>query len=342
VRRPEITHTVRAYDWWEFKLSPIFATAYATASLSGQPIAPLWPLLLLALAALAPGAAYVSLINDLTDIRDDLASGKSNRMVGKSRAFVALALACCLAPGLAVSLYWRDDPLLLSLYLAAWVAFSLYSLPPVRLKARGFLGLLADASGAHLFPTLLVVSLVHRWRAEPVEAVWFAAVAVWSLCLGLRGNLWHQLSDLPNDEKTGLRTFARRHKITRLNRLGNFVIFPAEAAAFAVMLWRLGSPLAFVLLGLYALLEWSRSSWWKMNLVIVAPKERFHIVMLEYYEAFFPLAVLLASAAAHPYDALVLAAHLLLFPKRATQTVKDALKMTRQRVGGFLRARGGA
>jgi 4-hydroxybenzoate polyprenyltransferase len=342
VLRPEITQTVRAYDWWEFKLSPIFATAYATALLSGQSVASLWPLLLLALAALAPGAAYVSLINDLTDQREDLASGKSNRMVGKSRRFVALALACCLLPGVAVALYWREDPLLLSLYLAAWVAFSLYSLPPVRLKARGFLGLLADASGAHLFPTLLVVSLVHRWRAEPVDPVWFAAVAVWSLCLGLRGNLWHQLTDLHNDEKTGLRTFARRHKITRLHRLGNFVIFPAEAAAFAVMLWRAGSLTAAAFLCLYALLEWSRRSWWKMNLVIVAPKERFHIVMLEYYEAFFPLAVLLSSAARHPFDALVIAAHLLLFPKRATQTVRDVFKMLRQMVGGFLRTRRGA
>lgn len=338
---PQITRTVRALEWWEFKLSPIFATAYATALLSGRPAAPMWPLLLLALAALVPGAAYVSVVNDLTDLEDDLASGKGNRLVGRSRLSVALLLACCLLPGVAFSIYWRGDPLLLSLYLAAWLAFSLYSIPPARLKKRGFLGLLADASGAHLFPTLLVVALVYRWNAEPIDPVWFTAVAVWSLCLGLRGNLWHQLSDLHNDEKIGLRTFARRHKIARLHRLGNFVIFPLEAAGFAVMLWRVGSPAAFALLGLYALLEWSRKSWWKMNLVVVAPKERFHIVMLEYYEAFFPLAVLLTSAWRHPADALVVAAHLLLFPRRATQAVRDAFKMLRQRAASLLRGRSG-
>ncbi|HEX7957960.1 MAG TPA: hypothetical protein VF508_13505, partial [Pyrinomonadaceae bacterium] len=163
-----LTRTVRAAEWWEFKFSPILATAYATAFLLNFSLASLWPALLLALAALVPGAAYVSVINDLTDIEDDLACGKPNRLVGRSRGFVAAVLACCVAPGVAFAFYWRGDPLLLSLYLAAWVAFTLYSLPPARLKVRGMAGLLADACGAHLFPTLLVAVLVFRWGGAPL------------------------------------------------------------------------------------------------------------------------------------------------------------------------------
>ncbi len=327
-----LTRTVRAADWWEFKLSPIFATAYATALLLGVPVLGLWPVLLLALAALVPGAAYVSVLNDLTDLEDDVASGKSNRLVGRSRAFAAAVLACCVVPGMAVAVYWRGDPLLLALYLAAWAAFTLYSVRPARLKERGAWGLLADASGAHLFPTLVVVVLVFRRSGAPVDALWFGAVAAWSLCLGLRGNLWHQLSDVDNDAKAGLLTFARRHKITRLRGLGNFVIFPVEAAAFAVILLRAGSLAALLALGLYALLEWSRKGLWKMRLVVVVPAERSSILLLEYYEVFFPLALLLAASLRHPPDALVAAAHLLLFPRRATQCLKDIVKLVKQRV----------
>lgn len=329
-RGAKLPQTIRAADWWEFKLSPILATVYATALLLGIPVHTLWPLLLLALAALVPGAAYVSVINDLTDMRDDVASGKANRLVGRSRAFVAAVLACCIVPGIAVAVYWRGDPLLLSLYLAAWAAFTLYSLPPVRLKERGAAGLLADASGAHLFPTLVAVVLVFRHAGAPPDALWLAAVAAWSLALGLRGNLWHQLSDLRNDEKVGLRTFARRHKITRLRGLGNFAIFPVEAAAFACVLWRAGSLAAVAALGLYALLERWRRGMWRTDLVVVVPAERSSILLLEYYEVFYPLALLLSSALLHPPDALVLAAHLLLFPRRATQTLKDALKLLKQ------------
>ena len=126
-----VRETIRAGEWWERKLSPMFATIYATAYLLQIPILPLWPLLLVALVALIPGAAYVSAVNDLTDRADDAASGKANRLAGRSFGFAVLMLACCIVPGIVVAIQWRGDRLPLSLYLAAWTAFSLYSIPPV-------------------------------------------------------------------------------------------------------------------------------------------------------------------------------------------------------------------
>lgn len=335
--RPNVSQTVRASDWWEFKLAPIFATIYATALILNLSITSLWPLLLLALIALVPGAAYVSVINDFTDLEDDVASGKNNQLFGKSKTFIKLAIVCCILPGVAVALYWRNDPLLLSLYLAAWVAFSVYSIPPIRLKARGVLGLIADASGAHLFPTLLVISLVYRWAAAPIDLVWFGSVAVWSLGYGLRGNLWHQLTDLQNDQLAGLKTFAQRHTIAWLHGLGNFIIFPLEIVAFSIMLWRAGSWLAIVFLCCYAILEWFRKRMWKMNLVITRPQPRYSILMLEYYEIFFPLAVLMSSSWQHPLDLPVVVAHVLIFPTRVAQVIKDIIKLAKQVIFKFMK-----
>lgn len=340
IRLPELLRTFRAAEWWEYKLSPMLATAYATALVLKLSIITLWPSLLLLLAAVAACAAYVGVVNDLTDIEDDLASGKANRLAGRPRAFVAAALACCVLPGVAAAIYWRGDTLPLSLYLASWAAFTLYSLPPVRLKKRGALGLLADACGAHLFPALLAVAVVYRHSAGLPDAVWLASVSAWSLAFGLRGILWHQLSDLHHDEKINLGTFARRHKITRLRGLGNFVIFPAEALAFGLMLWRAGSRLAVALLCFYALFEAFRKRLWGVNLVVVVPKAGYHILMQEYYELFFPLALLLSSSRRYPLDALLIAPHLLLFPRRALQAAKDltvfrgALKVIVMRMRG--------
>jgi 4-hydroxybenzoate polyprenyltransferase len=320
----EISRTFRVHEWWEFKLSPMLATAYATAFLLKISILSLWPMLLLALVAWAACAAYVSVINDLTDLEDDLASGKVNRLVGKSRLFGAAMLACCIVPGAAVVIYWRDDPPLLSLYLTSWVAFTLYSLPPVRLKKRGVFGLLADACGAHLFPALFAATLVSRRHAGPMDIIWLAAVAVWSLSLGLRGILWHQLSDLHNDEKVGLSTFARRHKTAWLHGLGNFFIFPAEVVAFCFMLCYAGSRVAIVLLCYYALLTFLRKRLWGVNLVVAIPMPRSYIIMQEYYEIFFPIAFLLSSSLRFPRDAFMIVPHLLIFPRRAVESSKDA------------------
>jgi hypothetical protein len=232
-------------------------------------------------------------------------------------------------------MYWRHDFLLLTLYLANWLAFSLYSLPPFRLKIRGLLGVLADASGAHLLPTLLVTSLVYRRRDLPIDPLWFISVAVWSLSYGLRGILWHQLSDLHNDEKAGLRTFVLRHKLSHLHRLGNFIVFPAELTAFGLMLWQAGSRVSIGLLFLYVLLQWWRKKHWHTNLVIVAPKPRYVIVMQAYYEVFYPSAFLLSSSMIYPMDALILVLHLLIFPRRATRTLKDIIKLIKGSTDGL-------
>src|SRR5205823_4799255 len=119
-------HTIRASEWWGYKLAPTLACAYATSFILRVSLASSWPLLLLILAALAPCAAYVSVINDLTDAKDDLASGKTNRLLGRSRVFVGALLASCILPGIAVATYYRHDPLVLFLYLGSWIAFTLY------------------------------------------------------------------------------------------------------------------------------------------------------------------------------------------------------------------------
>ncbi len=321
--------TIRATEWWGYKLAPMLGSAYATAYILKLSLISLWPLFLLALAALVPCAAYVSVINDLTDLKDDLASGKANRLVGRSRVFVVALLACCILPGVFLAIYWRREPGLLSLYLGAWAAFTLYSLPPVRLKSRGVFGLLADACGAHLFPTLFAVYLVYRWRGEPLDRVWFALVAVWSLCCGVRGILWHQLTDLDNDEKIRLRTFARQHNLSSLGRLSNFVVFPVELCTFALILWRIESRIAFAFLIVYALLEFARARLWRIEFVVAVPKPNFQIVILEYYELFFPLAVVLSSSMRFPVDAIIAAVHIALFRRRATQTLRDCVQLIR-------------
>src|SRR5437016_5425290 len=145
-----LADAIRADAWWEHKLALMLGTGYATAALLHAPLVRLWPTLMLALVALAAAAAFVSLLNDLTDVRDDRAAGKPNRLEGRSPAFATAGLVGCLAVGLAVgALAWRGDALTLALYGGAWLAFSLYSIPPARLKGRGVAGVLADASGAH-------------------------------------------------------------------------------------------------------------------------------------------------------------------------------------------------
>lgn len=305
---------MRAAEWWEHKLVPILAVFYGTSLMLGVAVGSLWRAALVVLLSLAPGAMFVSVINDVTDRDDDRAAGKVNRTEGRSRAFVAMLIALPVAAGLVFMWLWRDDRLLVAFYLAAWIAFSLYSIAPFRFKTRGILGVLCDASGAHLFPTLVAVLLAFREARRPPEAAWLIAVAVWAFCYGLRGILWHQLSDREHDRDAGVRTFAERHDPAVAIRLGTFVAFPLELAALGALLMQMRSlwPVAF--LGVYAIVAFRKVRLWQMNAVIVDPRPRYFILMNEFYLAYFPLALLVASAMRHPRDAVAIAAHVALFP----------------------------
>jgi 4-hydroxybenzoate polyprenyltransferase len=119
----------RAGEWWEYKLVPILAVFYGTALVLGVPVWTLWPAALILLAALVPGAAYVSIVNDVADRRDDQAAGKSNRMAGRSRLQAAAFLGLPILAGLTVAFAWRGNLPLLGAYLGAWLAFFIRCLP---------------------------------------------------------------------------------------------------------------------------------------------------------------------------------------------------------------------
>ncbi len=317
-----ILATTRASEWWVHKFSPLLATVYATVGLLGGPLLPLLGKLLVLVVALLVGAIYVSILNDWTDLADDEAGGKANRLAGRSALFIGAALGGCLLVGGAFGWYfWHLSKVSAWLYLAAWVVYSLYSLPPVRLKTRGLLGVLADASGAHLLPQLLVIAAVSAWLGRVVPDVWWVAVGTWALACGLRNIIWHQLGDAAADAQAGVDTLVSRWGFGRTQHLGQTLVFPLEVVAFSIMLGLSQSSWSLGLLGLYAGLEWCRWRIWGYRPVVLAPDSR--IVLTDYYLFFYPLAFLLPQALHYPTDGLVLLLHAALFGPAAWPLVQE-------------------
>ena len=318
----------RAGCWWEHKLSPILATIYATAVLARIPFPALWPMVAIVLPALIVCASYVSVLNDMTDAKDDQASGKLSRWTGASRVYPVLLLITCVAVGTCFLIIWRKDALLFCTYLFSWVAFTLYSVPPFRLKVRGIWGVLADASGAHLFPTLFAVLLVYHWNGTGASAKWTILIAFWSFAAGVRGILWHQLEDASNDRKIGLRTFTLLHGTSRAERLGLFA-FLLEFATFLAMLWLTRNPLALlflILYGLFALVRWRLLG---IGLAVVEPGQASRAAMAEYYIVLYPLAYLLTASWQRPSALLLLLFHSLLCSRQARYLGYEVVVMLR-------------
>jgi 4-hydroxybenzoate polyprenyltransferase len=302
---------------------------YASAVRLDAPIASLWLPILTLLGALVPGAVYVSLINDLTDLEADRAAAKPNRLAGTGRWRALAGIAPCVAAGAGFAFAWRHDTLLLALYGGAWLAFTLYSVPPVRLKARGLAGLVADAAGANLFPGLLAAALATSGTGAAQDPVWLATLGCWIFAYGLRGILWHQLGDAEADRIAGVGTFIQRHGRRGAAILGKAIALPVECVAMGLLLWQAGAAAAVPALVLYAWLVRRRLALFRMQLTLLEPKPRSMLLPQEYYDLFLPVALLIGSAIRHPVDLAIIAAHILLFPRRPIQVAADAWRLWR-------------
>lgn len=321
---------LRAGEWWEHKLAGVLATGYLTAVFADAPLTSVLGTLLLALGTLVPGAVYVSVINDLTDLADDARAGKHNRLAGRSPAAVLLVLVACLTAGWSLLVLTGGGSVrALLIYGGAWIAFTAYSVPPVRLKARGAAGALADAAGASLFPHLLVAVLVLDATPAGNDGRWVVLVGAWALAAGIRGAVWHQLGDVAADARAGVTTFAIAHPaMARRVGLGAFVV---EAAALVTLLVVAGAWLALAALVLYGALERLRFRCWGVAVLVVAPPPAdlpagrgYRIVLHDYAIALLPVAVLAQAAFRDASDASVLAVHLILFPVTIAICLRDA------------------
>jgi 4-hydroxybenzoate polyprenyltransferase len=329
---------IRASEWWEYKLLPTLAIFYATAVYLDQPILPLWPAVLTLLASLIVGAIYVSVLNDVTDLKDDAAAGKVNRVSGRSPIIVFALITLPVLGGLFFLWTWREQPLLFAVYALAWVAFTLYSLPPVRLKTRGLWGLVADASGSHLCPTLLASLLVFAVAQRSPDGLWLTCVGTWAAAYGLRGILWHQVMDAESDRLAGARTFVQRHGERLARGLGLAVVFPIEILALAGLVVMTGSTGAGLALVVYGALALGRVRWFRMRAIVVSQQPQSFMVMNEYYEVFLPLFLIAGSVSHHPADLFVIIVHLAVFPGRMIQVTSDIFTIVTG-VLGLLRRR---
>ena len=323
-----ISKIARASEWWEYKLPPLLAVAYATALSADKSLYQLAPRLGVLLLGIIIGAVYVSIVNDLTDLKEDEACGKHNRLSKFPQWLRILFVFIPVLLGITFAWLFLNDVLSIVLYSLSWIAFSLYSIPPFRFKKRGFLGVLADASGAHLFTSLFLLSATANYFNMEINQMWFAAVGVWALMCGLRGILWHQFFDRDNDLKIGLRTFATQRDPFSF-QTPSLVIFGIELTALGTMLVYLSEALPLMALLFYGLMLIGYNKKFGLTLIAIVPpkNQRWHLMMMNYYQLFWPVSLIITSMLSEPFAGLLVLLHLILFPIITRNTLLDIAVM---------------
>lgn len=232
-----ISNLVRGHLWYQSKIPPLLAVAYATLGFQHIPARDGVPALGALMVSSASLAAYAHVLNDIFDAEVDRRAGKHQALATLTtgqRWLVCLLLALLgFLPWPVIGLSATGATLLALIYLLPVV----YNLPPVRLKERGIWGPITDAAQAHTIPTLFVVALFTGLAPRPaVHSVLLGCtVGVWASFYGLRGGLHHQLQDRDNDLRAGIATFATENDPALVRMLLRRIVLPGEIMFLVIL-----------------------------------------------------------------------------------------------------------
>lgn len=246
---------LRVKEWYDSKVPFILCYPLTMLVLNPGQYKPLQMLLILLVALFFSSLflAYGYVINDYADLECDRAAGKKKVIQGMTKPVIficlaALVLSAAVLPliycGLSLNLFWA----LAGTYLLG----STYSLPPLRFKERGVLGLLVSSFAQRCMPLLVIALMLPEGHRD-----WLGFFLTLSFISGLRYIFIHQMIDLENDCVAGVQTFARTHPF--VVRVGIYVTFALELVGLAVIATLLHQPIIWVGLLFGLISEWIQS-----------------------------------------------------------------------------------
>ena len=258
---------------------------------------------------------YGYALNELFDVDEDARMGRANTAaaLGPSRMWAIIGMSALLAGIFATAVAGVPGALLTLLELCLPLA---YSVPPLRIKERRWLGVAADGLAAHVYPAVLALLAVTHLVLRPVTAVLAVSVVVWSAAAGLRGILSHQLHTAEQDRTAGLTTVVHDLGNRRLERAVVAVVLPLEAIAFGVTLIACnGGMVLWLGVALYLAYEGFKTVSGRFQVTAFRAQGQAYLPFVEesFYKAWGPLVLALDAARADAAYLIVIALYALLF-----------------------------
>lgn len=323
LRFSSIREMVRADDWLYYKIPPLLAFGYAMALVGGIPFVAFVKTMSILLLSICSVAAYGYVINDMFDIEQDRAAGKKNAMAAVRPLYRCGISLFFLASGFLPLLLLEMKRVFILLLAVNYLLPTFYSLPWVRFKERGFLGVAADALGAHTVPALLVLL---AFLAVPdgsipgrLGVLLLISGLLWTTLLGLRGILIHQIRDSESDKQAHVVTFVSKRQHGRVRNVVLKVLLPCEVLGFVSFICLLlpFSPILLVVFLIYIPCELAKMALgWKLSpFVPKHDREERHLPFLnnEFYEVWLPCALSAQLFFENMAYGIVFLLHLLLF-----------------------------
>lgn len=335
--RQQMAILVRPRAWWYNKVPLSFLMLLLLVDGRQVTFALLVALLGL-IGAVCSCGNYGYAINELFDRDEDRRAGRSNvaETVSRRGMWLIIAVSAMAAMVFAIAAGGRTGALLTT---GELILPLLYSVPPLRIKERRWLGVCADALAAHVYPAMLALAIVsHQSLRAPTLSLGLAA-AVWSLATGLRGILSHQIQSEARDLGAGLVTIVHRLGYASARSLVVFVILPIELLGFAAVLVQCDLTIfAWGVAGIFLLYEFLKFRFNVFPVKVFTMKGERYVPFVDEgaYKVWGSLALAIDAAFSDPLYLVLVPVYFLLFRPRVLQEWRQ-IRQTGTAVRGNIR-----
>lgn len=234
---------IRAYEWID-KLQLSFIAAFILIIDMPEPVQYFPQIIILSVYMIFLGS-YGYVINSYSDREADAIVGKHPEARYFSIHETQAILAVFAIPSIAIPVYFPDIRIKV-LGIATFLLVTFYSLKPIRFKERGVLGIFAAALTQRTLPFLLFIYLIPD--NDPVITYF---LLIWLSLVGLAIIMTHQFSDLENDRKSSVNTWAVERGMIHAKKLIKLILIMlifCVLAPIAILPWYEGPAISLVIL----------------------------------------------------------------------------------------------
>ncbi len=279
-------------QWWLYKIPMLLSVALLSLTPSNLALKEISVLLSSILLLLVVGGIYAYILNDASDIEEDMASDKPNFFIGKGVILPCILALSCYSISLLIMLFWHLPWPLIALHTINYAVFIAYSLKPLRGKERGCIGIVLGGLGDACLPSLFVLGFCAYALQISFALETYVALGLWSLAIGVKYMTWHQLLDKDRDLKNGISTFVSQQGSSTASTLVYALWWPLELFIFALFMVKFSSVILWIALAMQISLELLRWLCIGRPIVILFDPKHHTIVFQEFYELFMPLGII--------------------------------------------------
>lgn len=232
----ELKLVFRWKDWGIDKIPVLFGICFYLIFVNGRSVQTNISDFFVFLIFSISSTLYGFSINDYADLEIDRIHGKKNIFillsVNKKNVILVLLGMIVLISGF----YFINKPYFLFLWIVQVFIATFYSLPPIRFKERGTIGLIIPFFAQLVLPTLICFSIFGEVLS--LVCLYFL---VYSIFKGGAYDIGHQFQDFILDSKTKTSTFAVRHGKRIVLHLFNIFLILERIFFFLILIMLSGT-----------------------------------------------------------------------------------------------------